>query len=282
MNEPTFKLYYASTTLIPNDIYPMQYGEEQCSPDHSFGPAIRNNYFLHYVYDGTGELIINKKIYKLHKGQMFIIYPGQLGYYKADNKTPWFYRWIEFNGNFSDKILKTAGFTKQNPVLNDYGNNVIGESLKAISDAGDVSFECIMSYLWKLVAALTHGNIETNHQNKTEYYINAADNYIRSNLHKKIRISDLADFLCINRSYLSRMFKSEKGMSTQQYIIKLKLNTASQYLLNKSISVKEIASSVGYDNQFEFSKAFKAKFGSSPTKWRDQKFWQQSINTTEQ
>jgi|GEM_PF-5188913 len=33
--------YYAYTKFIPTDIYPVQYGEEQCNRNHSFGPCVR-------------------------------------------------------------------------------------------------------------------------------------------------------------------------------------------------------------------------------------------------
>ena len=46
--------YYAYTQFIPTDIYPVQYGEEQCNRNHSFGPCVRSNYLLHYVYSGKG------------------------------------------------------------------------------------------------------------------------------------------------------------------------------------------------------------------------------------
>lgn len=46
--------YYAYTKFIPTDIYPVQYGEEQCNRNHSFGPCVRSNYLLHYVYSGKG------------------------------------------------------------------------------------------------------------------------------------------------------------------------------------------------------------------------------------
>ena len=47
--------YYAYTKFIPTDIYPVQYGEEQCNRNHSFGPCVRSNYLLHYVYSGKGH-----------------------------------------------------------------------------------------------------------------------------------------------------------------------------------------------------------------------------------
>ena len=93
--------YYAYTQFIPTDFYPVQYGEEQCNRNHSFGPCVRNNYLLHYVFSGKGIFQTENNTYHLHKGQMFLISPNQLTYYKADDSDPWLYRWIEFNGSMS-------------------------------------------------------------------------------------------------------------------------------------------------------------------------------------
>ena len=62
------KLYYAKNPLMSSDIYPMQYGEQQCDNGYAFGPAVRNFYLIHYVYSGKGELHIKDKAYKIHAG----------------------------------------------------------------------------------------------------------------------------------------------------------------------------------------------------------------------
>lgn len=41
------------------DLSMYQYGYEQCSPGHSFGPAARNHYLFHYVISGMGTLMAN-------------------------------------------------------------------------------------------------------------------------------------------------------------------------------------------------------------------------------
>ena len=104
--------YYAYTKFIPTDIYPVQYGEEQCNRNHSFGPCVRSNYLLHYVYSGKGIFQTENNTYHLHKGQMFLISPNQLTYYKADDSDPWLYRWIEFNGSMSQSILSLSVLMK--------------------------------------------------------------------------------------------------------------------------------------------------------------------------
>lgn len=37
-----------------NDLYFCYCGYEACAPLHSFGPAVRPNYLIHFVMDGKG------------------------------------------------------------------------------------------------------------------------------------------------------------------------------------------------------------------------------------
>ena len=38
------------------DLTLFQYGWEQCTPLHSYGPAKRNHYLFHYIFSGKGFL----------------------------------------------------------------------------------------------------------------------------------------------------------------------------------------------------------------------------------
>lgn len=55
MNEN--ELYFS---IFPNerfiDLGLYQFGMEQCSPSHSYGPAARNHFLFHYIISGTGTL----------------------------------------------------------------------------------------------------------------------------------------------------------------------------------------------------------------------------------
>lgn len=107
--------------IFPNenfiDLCMYQFGYEQCDPGHSFGPATRNHYLFHYVLSGTGTLMANNskgetRTYSVKSGQGFMIFPGQINTYIADEQLPWKYMWIEFDGlrvkedKFDDSELK--------------------------------------------------------------------------------------------------------------------------------------------------------------------------------
>ena len=268
--------YYAYTKFIPTDIYPVQYGEEQCNRNHSFGPCVRSNYLLHYVYSGKGIFQTENNTYHLHKGQMFLISPNQLTYYKADDSDPWLYRWIEFNGSMSQSILKSVSLNESTPIYTDDENNSVGNALCNIISSGEMCFELLMQKFWNFIYCLTDGE-QINTVSNAEEYIQKAETFIKTNVHKKISVSDVAKYIGIDRSYLTRLFNEYKKTSPQNYIISLKMNTAALYLKNTNVSVTETAQSVGYYDTHIFNRTFKKQFGVPPTTWRQKQIWEQSI-----
>ena len=110
-----------SFNIFPNvnfiDLCMYQFGHEQCEPGHSFGPATRNHYLFHYVLSGTGTLMADNakgitQTYNIKSRQGFLIFPGQINTYIADDKLPWEYIWIEFDGLRVKEALTTTSFSR--------------------------------------------------------------------------------------------------------------------------------------------------------------------------
>ena len=66
-------------------------GYAECEPLHSYGPATRPNYIIHYVMGGKGIYQVGEKKYHISKGQIFLIEPESLTFYQADKEEPWTY-----------------------------------------------------------------------------------------------------------------------------------------------------------------------------------------------
>lgn len=276
-----FRNYYLATSYVPTDIYPIQYGEQQCESDYAFGPRVRSNYILHYVYSGCGILRIGNQEYSVKAGELFLIKPNQVAFYKADSKNPWLYRWIEFNGSMSERVVSAFDADAGTSVIPDYDDGVIGEKFIDFISCGKMSFEQGMEKFWAVIGALTKNSADST-QIRSGDYVQMAELYMKSHINKKITVNDIAAHVGINRSYLSRLFKKYKGISPQQYLVLLRVNTAAQYLKNTDVSVAEAAYSVGYSDYHVFNKAFHAHFNTSPSEWRKKYFWQQSFIDHEQ
>ena len=64
-------------------------GLSRTEPLHSFGPAFKPHFVIHYVIGGKGKLAIGGKEYPLKQGYGFLIPPEELAFYQADETDPW-------------------------------------------------------------------------------------------------------------------------------------------------------------------------------------------------
>ena len=86
------------------DLNPLIAGEQACPPGHSFGPNVRNYTLLHYVITGRGTFYARNQAFPVGPGQVFLILPGEVTTYQADENDPWQYRWIGFNGSLAHRF----------------------------------------------------------------------------------------------------------------------------------------------------------------------------------
>ncbi|MGI6008381.1 MAG: helix-turn-helix transcriptional regulator [Ruminococcus sp.] len=109
---------------------------------------------------------------------------------------------------------------------------------------------------------------ETQYEYSRTTYAEVAMRYLTSNYPRRIKISDLADYIGVDRSYLTKSFREQYHMSPQEYLISLRMDRALFLLENTLKSVTDIAYEVGYTDALAFSKAFKHRFGVSPSDHR--------------
>ena len=98
------------------DLYLVSCGWEKCGATHSYGPAVRNYYMLHFILKGQGHYYLNNKHYKLNENQCFLTEPETVTLYKAEPTNPWTYTWICFNGDYVPHLLKQSNLNTDNPI----------------------------------------------------------------------------------------------------------------------------------------------------------------------
>lgn len=93
--------------------------------------------------------------------------------------------------------------------------------------------------------------------------------YIYDNLHKRIKVGDIAAYLNMTPAYLSKLFSKEVGMPLSTYIREQRLEAAAQMLQFSDYSIAEIADYFVFSSQSHFTSAFQEKYDMTPKKYRD-------------
>ncbi len=263
--------YFARNTFSRcDDLFPISCGSQDCSPSYSYGPAVRDHYVIHFVSRGLGYLNMQGKTYTVRAGEFFYIPPDTLAYYEADAEDPWFYTWVGMKGNILPGFFKKTGLSSENPIgkFTPELLGLAGDIFKNRKERDNDSLAAVgRLYMFLDCFERLFVRSKVSHNQAAEY-VELAVYYIEKQLHTSISVSDIADRIGIDRSYLCSVFKKELNCSPQKYILERKMDKAKYFLSSTTGNVKYIALSLGYEDQFVFSRAFKAKTGVSPSEWR--------------
>ena len=97
---------------------------------------------------------------------------------------------------------------------------------------------------------------------------NAAD-YIEENyMNNDISCVFLANLCNITPTHFAKTFKMAYNITPKEYIIRMRMKRAEEYLIYSAYSVMEISSLLGYSDPAYFSAAFKRIYGVSPSAYR--------------
>lgn len=82
---------------------------------------------------------------------------------------------------------------------------------------------------------------------------------------EKIDVGFLSDALSMSNSTLYRKIKALTGISTNEFIRKIKMSRAEQLLLTGKFTVSEVGYQVGMNSPVYFRQCFKEEFGMVPS-----------------
>lgn len=250
-------------------------GHQSCKSAHSFGPAVRDHYLIHYIVNGKGEFHCSGKTFSLSAGDGFLITPYTSTYYCADVADPWDYYWIGFTGTDAPELLRSCGLSRDNPVFHYSIEPPLESYIKPILGVSGKSKSLDLAMLGNLYLFLSGLMANKEAAGSTDYtssdyelHIKRAVQFINENYYRDFTVEQLADFTGVNRSHLYRIFKATMGMSVQQYILEFRLAKARNLVCNTNLPFNEIAASCGFSDQSHFSRTFKTYYGESPMNYK--------------
>lgn len=98
--------------------------------------------------------------------------------------------------------------------------------------------------------------------------IEEINKYVENNYSKDISLGTIANKFFINQSYLSQMFKKEMNIKFIDYITSIRLGKAKELLKTTSLSVNEIAETIGYSDTRYFREVFLKHTKETPSQYR--------------
>lgn len=98
--------------------------------------------------------------------------------------------------------------------------------------------------------------------------ISKAQDFIRRNYNKNIRLEDVATAVFLSPNYFSSVFKKITGSAFSTYLMKLRIQAARDLLVQTALPIKEIVYQVGFEDYNYFNRTFKRMEGIPPAQFR--------------
>ncbi len=98
--------------------------------------------------------------------------------------------------------------------------------------------------------------------------INSTVDYIREHHHERLTVEDLATRAGLSPRQLHRKFREVFGLSVQEFLIKTRIQAASDILLRTDQPISGIAADFGFCDQSAFTQLFRKHMGLTPRQFR--------------
>ncbi|MBQ7897912.1 MAG: helix-turn-helix transcriptional regulator [Clostridia bacterium] len=212
---------------------------------------------------GEGVYITKNKTHVIREGEMAFLPRGSSYEFKRTSEVPCEYMSISFQGDIDGAEIRV--FNMDNFTDNAYILNHFPTLLKLGSESEKYKcyslFYSILSYISSIENAEYSAKIKAD-------VIEPALKYLKENIFSpNLRIDSLHLMCGISDTYFRRIFVSKFGVPPKEYVIGARISHAMDIIESASFrGVTDLALSVGYTDPLYFSRAFKKKYGVSPSR----------------
>jgi AraC-like DNA-binding protein len=226
-----------------------------------------------YCLGGCGWYGIAGRLHSVRPGDLVVL-PLNTAQTSAGRAShPWSLYWVCASGDLLDDYVDALTEASRGPIS--VGEdpqlvrlfNEILRSLQAGTGFPEVlrasnTLAHLLAVLIEKRQQASLGDVDTTEK------IAEAIIYMSEHLDEPVRISTLARSASLSPAYFSALFKQQTSCAPRDYLHLLRIHRSCQLLRTTDLSVKQVAARVGYQDQFHFSRQFKAFNALSPTEYR--------------
>jgi AraC-like DNA-binding protein/quercetin dioxygenase-like cupin family protein len=256
-------------SALLNDLRVFQVGYFKKSHGHAVERKNLNEGVLIYCVAGKGSYTQKTTTLEVVPGNLLYCYPRTHHRYEANEKEPWSIHWMHLSGPRMGLYKRLIGFTEDSPIVNLGIHIDIIDLFKSLytlyrpsnDEARIASMHACAEHILASVALARRPSSKSP---AWEHEIQSVMNYMETSVDKMMRLEDFSEYLGLSRFHFSRQFKCLAGVSPMRYFMHLKMKKACFLLESSSLKIKAIAERLGFENEYYFSRCFKASVGCSP------------------
>ncbi|PCL93216.1 response regulator [Paenibacillus lautus] len=154
----------------------------------------------------------------------------------------------------------------KNKDMRDYMNTQINMDM-LFRQEETASWTELIPYYWQIADCFFEWNALRGTELPAEV-VNKVHRYIEEHIADDISLTAIGDYVSLNPSYLSRLYKQITGIGLSKYVNDYRNVIAKDMLLNTSMKVNEIAAKLGYNSALAFIRFFKKQNDMTPQDFR--------------
>ncbi len=174
-----------------------------------------------------------------------------------------------FDDIFSDDKIKKYEWTFYREIYNSMKRIVFDEYTNNGIEYENLNFKNIEEYKNILLNKIMESYDNMGKSNSIEeIYIEKAKKYIAENYRNDLNMAMVSNYVSLNYSYFSFLFKKYVDTSFSDYVNKVRIERAKELLKKVDYKIYDIAEEVGYKNSKYFIKIFKKYEKISPNEYK--------------
>ncbi len=218
---------------------------------------------IYMITGGSGTLTFADRSIALLPNNIYIVPAGLSFAYRCDTHLEKIYLHISMTLPGTHDIFTGIG----DVIVMEHKDDIISSFAENLKSDTVIKTARIKSLLYTIVSDALQKEKDFAINNYSPVVLNTIK-YINNNLSYDLSAKSVADALFISIYQLRKIFKSEIGVPIGQYISERIMHEAEMQVRFTDRSIKEISDSLGFCDQFYFSRCFVAKYGTSPQKYR--------------
>ena len=229
---------------------------------------------FHFLYVASGQGELETKVTgtrRLTPGDLVILPPGMWHWYRPVFDSGWHEYWLDFDGDLARRWMNREEFQEAGPVV------PIGSCLPSFErvidllpdkrPGGDLILGALAAEaIAEVLAVLKQGPGKVR---PPSMVIREATTLLAQGHADPGCMAEFAERRNLSYTVFRRLFKAETGCSPRQFVLETKMNWAKGMLVSSDATVCRIASELGFDSVFYFTRVFKKRHGLSPSAFRD-------------
>jgi AraC-like DNA-binding protein len=247
-------------------------GHEFCSPEYAIRRQTFPYYSVEFVARGRGWLTLDGNKHRLEAGAVFSYGPGVSHDIATEARDPLEKYFVDFTGPralpiLSEYRLEPGAVARVSCVseVQDIFDSLIRDGLRASGASGTLC-AALLEYLMIKLADLVMPAAASPSPASARFQ--RCRQYIATHFRRLRSLDQIAEECQIDQAYLCRLFRRFDHPAPYRYLLRLKMNFAAEQLRDPKRLVKDVAASLGFEDPFHFSHAFKNVIGASPEVFR--------------